>query len=165
LLGKLAAICEIPGVMEGNLSPEVMALPREVLTTSLRDHQSAFTVEKGEALLPVFFTVMDRPDDPAGHVRGGNEWVVKARLADARFFYGEDRKASLAARAARLEHLVFHERLGTYAAKTERIGKLAEWICRALGRPEDVGASKKRRRCSRSTSRPRWSRSSPHSRA
>ena len=67
---------------------------------------------------------------------------MKARLADARFFYGEDRKASLAARAARLEHLVFHERLGTYAAKTERIGKLAEWICRALGRPEDVGAAK-----------------------
>jgi len=120
----------------------VMALPREVLTTSLRDHQSAFTVEHGDALLPVFFTVRDRPDDPAGHVRGGNEWVVKARLADARFFYGEDRKTSLAARATRLEHLVFHERLGTYAAKTERIGKLSEWICRALSRPEDVGAAK-----------------------
>lgn len=142
LLGKLAAICEIPGVMEGALSPEVMALPREVLTTSLRDHQSAFTVERDDLLLPVFFTVMDRPDDPAGHVRGGNEWVVRARLADARFFYGEDRKATLTARAARLEHLVFHERLGSYAAKSERIVALAEWICRSLGRPEDVAPVK-----------------------
>ncbi len=142
LLGKLAAICEIPGVMEGALSPEVMALPREVLTTSLRDHQSAFTVEKDERLLPVFFTVMDRPDDPAGHVRGGNEWVVKARLADARFFYGEDRKGSLASRAAKLEHLMFHEKLGSYAAKTERIARLGEWICRALGEPGSVGACK-----------------------
>jgi glycyl-tRNA synthetase beta chain len=142
LLGKLAAICEIPGVMEGALSPEVMALPREVLTTSLRDHQSAFTVEKNGALLPVFFTVMDRPDDPAGHVRGGNEWVVRARLADARFFYGEDRKTSLAARAERLSHLVFHERLGTYAEKTSRLVELSEWICRALHRGEDVGPAK-----------------------
>ncbi|MEO8503848.1 MAG: glycine--tRNA ligase subunit beta [Acidobacteriota bacterium] len=128
LLGKLAAICEIPGVMEGKLSPEVMALPREVLTTSLKDHQSAFTVEKDGALLPVFFTVMDRRDDPAGHVRGGNEWVVRARLADAQFFYTEDRKTALAARAPKLEHLLFHEKLGSYAAKTVRVVALAEWI-------------------------------------
>lgn len=142
LLGKLAAICEIPGVMEGKLAPEMMTLPREVLTTSLKDHQSAFTVEKDDHLLSVFFTVMDRPDDPAGHVRGGNEWVVRARLADARFFYGEDRKASLAARGGKLEHLTFHERLGSYAAKTTRVVRLAEWICRELHLPEEVGAAK-----------------------
>lgn len=133
LLGKLAAICEIPGVMEGALRPEVMSLPREVLTTSLRDHQSAFTVAAGERLLPVFFTVMDRADDPAGRVRAGNEWVVAARLADARFFYGEDRKTPLAERAARLEQLTFHEQLGSYAEKSARLMRLSDRLCSALG--------------------------------
>ena len=133
LLDKLAAICEIPGVMEGSFSEDYLALPREILQTSLRDHQSALTAERDGRLLAKFFTVMDRPDDPKGRVRAGNEWVVAARLADARFFYGEDRKAPLAERAARLDHLSFHERLGTYAAKTERVEKLSIAICDALG--------------------------------
>jgi glycyl-tRNA synthetase beta chain len=133
LLAKLAAICEIPGVMEGALRPEVMALPREVLTTSLRDHQSAFTVASGDELLPVFFTVMDRADDPTGRVRSGNEWVVAARLADARFFYSEDRKSKLAERLPRLDQLAFHEKLGSYGEKCGRLARLADHLCVALG--------------------------------
>lgn len=136
LLGKLAAICEIPGVVEGAFAPELLELPREVLTTTLRDHQSAFAVESDGRLLPAFLTVMDRPDDPAGRVRAGNEWVVAARLADARFFYLEDRKTSLAHRAERLDHLTFHERLGSYAAKAERLAALTALLCRELGWPE-----------------------------
>ena len=140
LLAKLAAICEIPGVMEGAVAAPAMVLPREVLTTSLRDHQSAFTVEREGQLLAVFLTVMDRPDDPAGRVRAGNEWVVAARLADARFFYGEDKKLALSERATRLEHLTFHERLGSYAAKSERLVALAERICEALGWQDEMSA-------------------------
>ncbi|MBZ0090103.1 MAG: glycine--tRNA ligase subunit beta, partial [Thermoanaerobaculia bacterium] len=102
LLDKLAAICEIPGVMEGAFAPDLTELPREVLTSSLRDHQSALTVEGEGRLLPLFLTVMDRPDDPAGRVRAGNEWVVAARLADARFFWGKDRSQPLAERAGAL---------------------------------------------------------------
>jgi glycyl-tRNA synthetase beta chain len=142
LLDKLAAVCEIPGVMEGSFAPEFLELPREVLATSLRDHQSALTAEDSSGgLLPAFFTVMDRPDDPQGRVRAGNEWVVAARLADARFFYDEDRKLPLAERARRLEHLTFHERLGSYAAKTERLVALSELLCKELGWAAASGAA------------------------
>jgi len=135
LLDKLAAICEIPGVLEGRFDDAFLELPAEVLSTSLRDHQSALTVEDpaGARLLPYFLTVMDRPDDPQGRARSGNEWVVAARLADARFFYGEDRKAGLARRVEQLERLAFHERLGSYAEKSARLAALAGAICDALG--------------------------------
>jgi glycyl-tRNA synthetase beta chain len=133
LLDKLAAICGIPGIVQGTFAERYLELPREVLSASLRDHQSALTVESEGALLPYFLTVMDRPDDPAGRVRSGNEWVVEARLDDARFFYGEDRKRSLAERRPDLEHLVFHVKLGTYAEKTERIVMLTESLCDVLG--------------------------------
>jgi glycyl-tRNA synthetase beta chain len=139
LLDKLTAICEIPGVLEGHFGDAFLELPAEVLSTSLRDHQSALTVaapngnDGGDGLLPCFLTVMDRPDDPQGRVRSGNEWVVAARLADARFFYGEDRKAGLAHRAGQLARLAFHDRLGSYADKTERLAVLSAFLCDRLG--------------------------------
>jgi glycyl-tRNA synthetase beta chain len=143
LLDKLTAICEIPGVIEGRFGEEFLELPSEVLTTSLRDHQSALTVEAadGEGLLPCFLTVMDRPDDPIDRVRSGNEWVVAARLADARFFYGEDRKAGLAHRIEQLERLTFQEKLGSYADKTGRLVLLAEAICSELGQEDMAQAA------------------------
>lgn len=136
LLDKLAALCEVPGVMEGSFDKDFLELPAEVLATSLRDHQSALTVESlngSDELLPYFLTVMDRPDDPIGRTRSGNEWVVAARLADARFFYGEDRRVGLAHRAGQLERLTFQERLGSYADKTSRLVALATTICDMLG--------------------------------
>jgi len=135
LLAKLAAICEVPGVLEGSFDPDLLDLPREVLTTSLRDHQSALTVEKDGALLPLFLTVMNRGDDPAGRVRAGNEWVVAARLADARFFWQKDRARPLAEGAAALDSLTFHERLGSYAEKSRRVVTLARRIARGAARP------------------------------
>src|SRR6185295_164798 len=133
LLDKLAALCEIPGVMAGSLDPLFLKLPAEVLATSLRDHQSALTIEGANGLLPAFLTVMDRADDPRGRVRAGNEYVVAARLADARFFYGEDRKVPFAEKADRLQSLNFHDRLGTYAEKADRLARLAETIASRLG--------------------------------
>lgn len=156
LLAKLVGICEIPGVMEGAFDPAYLELPREVLIASLKDHQSAFTVEippagdagddeaegaSGGELLPRFLTVMDRADDPAGRVRAGNQWVVDARLADARFFYGEDRKRPLAARAGDLAALGFHAGLGSYAEKAERLAALAGIVCDALGWAEEREAA------------------------
>ena len=139
LLDKLAALCEIPGVMSGAFDPAFLSLPAEVLATSLRDHQSALTVNGPEGLMPAFLTVMDRPDDPQGRVRSGNEYVVAARLADAKFFYGEDRKGKLAPKASRLASLGFHERLGTYGEKAERLARLAAAIGRRLGcDPEEI---------------------------
>lgn len=131
LLDEVTALCEIPGVVRGSFG--VVDLPREILVTSLRDHQSAFSIQRDGELLPEFVTVMDRADDPAGRVRRGNEWVVEARLQDARFFYREDRKRSLEERRGDLERLTFHERLGQYAAKVERIADLAAWLAEQLG--------------------------------
>ncbi len=136
LLDKLAAICEVPGVVEGAFDRSYLSLPREVLVTSLRDHQSAFCIEAEGALLPRFLTVMDRADDPEGRVRAGNEWVVAARLEDARFFYQEDRKRPLSERHGDLEQLTFHAQLGSYADKTERLVQLGGVICDSLGREE-----------------------------
>lgn len=133
LLDKLAAICEIPGVMEGTFDAALLELPREVLTSSLADHQSALTVERGDALAPVFLTVMDRADDPAGRVRAGNEWVVAARLADARFFWEKDRSRPLAGRVEALASLTFHARLGSYADKAARVTALARALAEATG--------------------------------
>ncbi len=141
LLDKLAAICEIPGVLEGAFDPRFLALPREVLTASLRDHQSALTVEREGALLPLFLTVMDRPDDPVGRVRAGNEWVVAARLADAEFFARKDAETPLAGRTERLRSLAFHERLGSYAAKSERLERLAGRLAELLGWTEERPAA------------------------
>jgi glycyl-tRNA synthetase beta chain len=143
LLDKLAALCEIPGVLEGSFDPIFLELPSEVLATSLRDHQSALTVVSplDGRPLPCFLTVMDRPDDPAGRIRSGNEWVVAARLADARFFYGEDRKTGLARRAEQLARLAFHERLGSYAEKTERLAALSEILCAELGSLDEAPAA------------------------
>ena len=76
---------------------------------------------------------MDREDDPDGRVKSGNEWVVDARLADARFFYGEDRRLGIADRRSALERLTFQEKLGSYADKSERIRKIADVVCDELG--------------------------------
>ena len=74
-------------------TPEYLELPPEVVITTLRYHQKCLILEYEDgSLAPRFLTVIDRRDDPGGPVRQGNEWVIGARLADARFFFDEDRK-------------------------------------------------------------------------
>ncbi len=143
LLDRLAAVCAIPGVVAGHFARQFLELPREVLRSSLRDHQSAFAVEARGKLLPAFLTVMDRLDDPEGHVRAGNEWVVEARLADARFFWAEDRKLRLEEHAAGLDRLTFHARLGSYADKTARLERLVAEICDELGWQREKAAARR----------------------
>jgi glycyl-tRNA synthetase beta chain len=136
LLDKLTSICGIPGIVRGQI--EHMDLPREVLITSLRDHQSAFTVESDGELLPWFLTVMDRGEDPDGRVQRGNEWVVAARLDDARFFYSEDQKTPLDERHEHLDRVTFHDRLGSYADKSDINVALVAVLCEQLGWSEEA---------------------------
>ncbi len=133
LLDRLTGICAIPGVVQGRFSSRFLELAPEVLRVSLRDHQSAFMVQRNGKPMACFLTVMDRFDDPAGRIRAGNEWVVEARLADAAFFWAEDRKRSLSEHAGGLERLTFHARLGSYADKTARIERLVGRLCDELG--------------------------------
>ena len=129
LLNTLAEIVEYPMIVRGDFPKEFLELPKEVLVTSLKEHQKSFCIEdaKGE-LLPFFLAAANRKDDPAGFVKAGNEWVLKARLYDARFFFAEDRKAKLETRLDKLKNLTFQRDLGTYFEKTERIMRLAEQL-------------------------------------
>ncbi len=134
LLDTLAEIVECPTILRGEFPTSFLDLPKEVLVTSLKEHQKSFCIEnaKGE-LLPYFLTAANRADDPEGFVKGGNEWVLKARLYDARFFFAEDRRQPLSTRLEKLKALTFHRELGSYVEKTERIARLAESLAPVLG--------------------------------
>nr|WP_320131319.1 glycine--tRNA ligase subunit beta [uncultured Holophaga sp.] len=134
LLDTLSEIVEWPRALRGEFPPEFMELPKEVLVTSLKEHQKSFCIEKldGTDLLPFFLTVANRDDDPAGFIKAGNEWVLKARLYDARFFFAEDRRTPLQDRLEKLKQLTFHRELGSYLEKTERIQTIATGLAHAL---------------------------------
>ena len=131
LLERLTDACEIPGVVQGRFEPDYTTMPEEVVLAVL-DGLNAFAVRGQDALLPFFLTVMDRADDPRGFVRVGQERAVAGRLVDARFRYEADRKLTLAERRGRLDDLDFHPRLGSYAAKAERVRELNELACSEL---------------------------------
>ncbi|HJV21804.1 MAG TPA: glycine--tRNA ligase subunit beta [Holophagaceae bacterium] len=134
LLDTLAEIVEWPKVIRGEFPADFLELPKEVLVTSLKEHQKAFCVEDAKGnLLPTFITAANRPDDPSGFVKSGNEWVLRARLYDARFFFAEDRKHKLSARMEKLKTLTFQRELGSYADKSARISVLAADFAGRLG--------------------------------
>jgi len=127
LLGEVMGLVEWPVALMGSIDDEFMDLPPEVLTTTMRHHQKYFSLldAKGN-LAPRFIMVAGtRPDDKGAAIIAGNERVLRARLADARFFWDLDRKRKLESRTAALAGVVFHARLGTLAEKAERLGKLA----------------------------------------
>jgi glycyl-tRNA synthetase beta chain len=134
LLDESADIVEYPGAQVGRFEPHFVSdLPAEVLGSCLKTHQKGFCVRGTDGLLPLFAVAVNRPDDPEGHVRRGHEWVVSGRLEDALFFWNEDRRQPLAARAAKLEGIVFQRELGTYAAKTRRLARLVESLAGLAG--------------------------------
>ena len=134
LLDTLAEIVEYPTIIAGAFPESFLTLPKEVLVTSLAEHQKAFCVENAAGeLLPAFLTAANRPDDPDGFLKSGNEWVLRARLYDARFFFDEDRRQPLLERAEKLKHLTFQRELGSYYDKTQRIAALASAMAGSLG--------------------------------
>jgi len=134
LLDTLAEIVETPTIIAGAFPESFLTLPKEVLVTSLAEHQKAFCVENAAGeLLPAFLTAANRPDDPDGFLKSGNEWVLRARLYDARFFFDEDRKQPLVERSEKLKHLTFQRELGSYYDKTQRIAALSGALASSLG--------------------------------
>jgi glycyl-tRNA synthetase beta chain len=134
LAATLADLVEWPGVVRGSFGPEFLELPEEVTTTAMRTHQKYLPVRGPGGLLPAFVAVMDNAEDKRGLIAKGNEWVLNARLADARFFFDEDRRQTLESRLPELARLTFQDRLGDYRQKTERVEKLAEAVAGAAGR-------------------------------
>src|SRR5260370_4515065 len=112
----------------GGFEAEYLVLAEEVLVTVMRDHQSFFAVEDEEGkLAPHFLAVLNTETDEAGMavIRHGNERVLRARFNDARFFWEFDQRVPLVERVKLLEHVTFQKDLGSYAAKTERVRRLA----------------------------------------
>ena len=138
LLDTLADIVEFPKIVRGDFPASFLELPKEVLVTSLREHQKSFCIENAQGeLLPCFLTAANRPDDPAGFVKAGNEWVLKARLYDARFFFAEDRKLALSVRLEKLKALTFQRELGSYYDKTGRVVALTKALATRLSNDDD----------------------------
>ncbi len=140
LLEEVTALVEWPVAIAGQFEPRFLALPREVLLAALQDHQRYFPVQSAAGeLLPRFIAVSNIESRDPGVVRSGNERVVRPRLADAAFFWEQDRRSPLAAGIEALANISFQAKLGSVADKARRIGALAASLaaaCRAS--PERV---------------------------
>jgi glycyl-tRNA synthetase beta chain len=139
LVEEVADLVEYPGVVAGFYDRGFLALPQEVLTTTLVHHQHYFPVvtDSGELKEAFLAVVNTQPSDERLIARNA-ERVVTARLRDARFFWEADRKIRLESRLDRLDTLLFHKKLGSYRDKAERISALAGWIAEEpLGQPAE----------------------------
>ena len=131
LLDEVTFLTECPVVLLGRFDEEFLALPAEVLVAAMREHQRYFSVEVPEdsgGLMAHFIVVSNTPSADADIVVRGNERVLRARLADARFFFDADRARPLASRVEALKGVVFQQRLGTSYDKVLRFKAIAEWL-------------------------------------
>ncbi|MFA6052312.1 MAG: glycine--tRNA ligase subunit beta [Methylobacter sp.] len=139
LLEEIAALNEWPVPITGNFDPRFLALPAEVLITTMQINQKYFPVENADGgLLPHFITFSNIESSNPASIQQGNERVVTPRLSDAEFFWNQDRKKPLADHVASLSNIVFQEKLGTIADKTQRVVKLAEVIAASLNANADL---------------------------
>jgi glycyl-tRNA synthetase beta chain len=140
LLQEVPDLVEYPSVVAGHISVEFLQLPEEVLTTTMIHHQHFFPVVDEEGKLkPAFLAVVNMEPEKPEIIARNAERVLAARLRDARFFWDEDRKATLESRLARLSTILFHKALGSYREKADRVAALARWIAReALEQPDEV---------------------------
>ena len=134
LLQEVTALVEWPVALTGRFEERFLSLPREVLISTLEDHQRYFPVEDAHGrLLPAFIAVSNIESRDPATVRAGNERVVRPRLADAAFFWEQDRRQPLAARRAALDAVTFQAKLGSLGDKTRRVIALAAEIAVAAG--------------------------------
>ena len=135
LLNEVTGLVEWPVAVAGGIDAGFMDLPSEVLITSMRSHQKYFALETSDGqMAPHFIAVADMETSDGGtSVAAGNERVLRARLADAQFFWDQDRKTALADRVEALEGITFHAKLGTVGAKMRRIHGRARELAPKVG--------------------------------
>ena len=139
LLDEVINIVEYPTVLIGDIDKKYLELPKEVITTPMKDHQRYFPVEdENKNLLPYFLLVRNGDDTHSENVVEGNKKVLVARLEDAKFFYDIDMKKPLDAYVDDLENLAFFEGLGDMKLKTKRLERLAENYRLALDIGDDM---------------------------
>ena len=133
LLEEVLYLVEYPTALSGSFEEKYLALPAEAVITPMRDHQRYFPVKAADgSLLPLFITVRNGGREHLDVVAHGNERVLRARLADAQFFFDEDRKKSLSEHREKLKTVVFQQGLGSMYEKTERLMGLVTAIVEEL---------------------------------
>ena len=134
VLEEVINLTEWPTVLVGKFDEEFLRVPREILEYAMSKHQRYFAIERTDGTLDNHFLVVSNGDDAYNaQIIEGHERVIRARLADAAFFYDEDRKVPLEQWLEKLEHVVFQEKLGTTAQKVARMEKLAAYLSQFAG--------------------------------
>ncbi len=135
LLAEVTGLVEWPVPVMGAIDDAFMELPQEVLITSMRSHQKYFALEDGDGRMASrFITIANIETQDAGKaVAFGNERVLRARLADAKFFWDQDRTAPLASRVSALRAITFHAQLGSVCEKVQRIESLVADLAVMVG--------------------------------
>jgi len=142
LLDEVTALNEFPVPITGHFDERFLALPAEVLITTMQENQKYFPVKNADgSLRPYFITFSNIESKNPESIKNGNERVVTPRLSDAEFFWKQDRRYLLADFASRLKTIVFQEKLGTVAQKVQRLITLAEYIAPKIN--ADVELSKR----------------------
>ena len=145
LLDQAVYTTECPNAIIGSFKPAYLEVPQEILMTSMKEHQGFFSLRHKETgnLVPHFIAVANNRAKDMGLIREGNERVLAARLADAKFFFDEDQKVKLGERTANLNGIIFHQKLGTLNDKTKRTMDLDEFFAKQLGDERFVAISKR----------------------
>lgn len=132
LVEECVSLVEEPFIVPGRFDDSFLALPEEVIVSVMRDHQRYFALRDAEGrLMPRYLNVVNTAQAEAT-IAHGNDRVLRARLADARFFVQEDRKRALGDRVPRLDGVVFQAKLGSMGAKVSRVEALAEHLASEL---------------------------------
>ena len=133
LLDEVTALVERPNVLIGRFEEAFLAVPQECLILTMKANQKYFPLLNAEGKLTHQFLVVSNisPADPSAII-GGNERVVRPRLADAKFFFDQDRKKTLASRVAGLAKVVYHNKLGTQGERSERVCAIAHAIVQQI---------------------------------
>jgi glycyl-tRNA synthetase beta chain len=133
LVEENASLVEDPQVVVGNFDESFLALPEQVILTVARGHQRYFGVrDTAGRLMPRYLAVVGTAQNP-GNIRRGGDRVMRARLADAKFFYDTDLEQPLLSRHSKLGQVTFHKRLGSVGDKVRRIARLVECLGKELG--------------------------------
>jgi len=135
LLDEVTNLLENPNILVGSFKDQYLDIPEEVLVEAMTSHQRYFPVRDKATgrLVPRFVTGFNRKAEHEQTIREGNERVLTARLKDAEFFFGIDRKTLLADRLEALEHVVYQEKLGSYRKKAERMETLSGSLAQLMG--------------------------------
>jgi len=139
LLNEVTALVEMPNILTGSFEERFLKVPQECLTLSMKANQKYFPLFNKSNRLTNHFIIVSNltPKDPTNIIQG-NEKVIRPRLADAEFFFEQDKKQSLKSFSKKLESIVYHNKLGTQADRAGRVAIILQYIAEELSFNEDI---------------------------